>query len=240
MPSTQTAECALPPLGGPTATAKPNSPASRSSIRRPSPLIKRETSCLYAGACFEGEQQSDRSAYSVQVQLQISGGQHVDLSQSFLCGYLNIKGLTEDWPELCTFFEAEVIGNNRYSFLTRKWDADDKIDKQHWTKFPNFTSIQPSIAFNDGLHYDSMNNDVIFMRWKEHFLVPDHKIKSITGASFAGFYYIAFQKSTESITGYYFHQNSEMFQRLSLKHVGDGNGHWHCADRRTSSGYEFA
>ncbi|KAJ3205846.1 hypothetical protein HDU82_004929 [Entophlyctis luteolus] len=236
MPSTQTSQCPLPPTPGEAAAAaKANAPANRPSVRRSSPLIKRETSCLYAGARFEGEQRSGRSAYSVHVQLQ-----HVDLSQSFLCGYLNIKGLTEDWPELCTFFEAEVIGNNRYSFLTRKWDADEKVDKQHWTKFPNFASVQPFLANNDGVHYDFMNNDVIFMRWKEHFLVPDHKIKSITGASFAGFYYIAFQKSTESITGYYFHQNSEMFQRLSLKHVGDGNGDWECAGRRSSSGYEFA
>ncbi len=42
------------------------------------------------------------------------------------------------------------------------------------------------------------------MRWKEHFLVPDHKIKSISGASFAGFYYIAYSKSTGSIKGYYY------------------------------------
>ena len=28
------------------------------------------------------------------------------------------------------------------------------------------------------------------MRWKERFLVPDHKVKDINGASFAGFYYV--------------------------------------------------
>ena len=28
------------------------------------------------------------------------------------------------------------------------------------------------------------------MRWKERFLVPDHHVSHITGASFAGFYYI--------------------------------------------------
>jgi len=30
----------------------------------------------------------------------------------------------------------------------------------------------------------------VFMRWKEKFLVPDHRVKDINGASFAGFYYI--------------------------------------------------
>lgn len=28
------------------------------------------------------------------------------------------------------------------------------------------------------------------MRWKERFLVPDHRVNHINGASFAGFYYI--------------------------------------------------
>lgn len=44
---------------------------------------------------------------------------------------------------------------------------------------------------------------------KEQFLVPDHTIKDISGASFAGFYYICFQKSTATIEGYYYHRSSE-------------------------------
>ena len=47
------------------------------------------------------------------------------------------------------------------------------------------------------------------MRWKEHFLVPDHTIKDINGASFAGFYYICFQKSAATIEGFYYHRSSE-------------------------------
>ena len=31
------------------------------------------------------------------------------------------------------------------------------------------------------------------MRWKERFLVPDHRVRSITGASFAGFYYVCIE-----------------------------------------------
>uniref|UniRef100_A0A3P9NFD7 GID complex subunit 4 homolog n=1 Tax=Poecilia reticulata TaxID=8081 RepID=A0A3P9NFD7_POERE len=61
--------------------------------------------------------------------------------------------------------------------------------------------------------------DYIFMRWKEQFLVPDHTIKDISGASFAGFYYICFQKSTATIEGYYYHRSSEWYQSLSLNHV---------------------
>lgn len=49
----------------------------------------------------------------------------------------------------------------------------------------------------------------MFMRWKEQFLIPEHKVRDINGASFAGFYYISLQKSTGSVDGYYFAKNSE-------------------------------
>ena len=63
---------------------------------------------------------------------------------------------------------------------------------------------------NDSFDYEALaQTDYVYMRWKEHFLVPDHTIKDITGASFAGFYYICFQKSTSQVEGYYFHRNSE-------------------------------
>jgi hypothetical protein len=48
-----------------------------------------------------------------------------------LCGYLHIKGLTEQFPELTTFFDAEIIGPD-YSFLTNKWDANEATDEEHW------------------------------------------------------------------------------------------------------------
>jgi len=55
-------------------------------------------------------------------------------------------------------------------------------------------------------------------RMQEHFLVPDHKIDNINGASFAGFYYICYQKSNATIDGYYYHRSSEQFQSLVLRH----------------------
>lgn len=57
----------------------------------------------------------------------------MDLAESFLCGYLRINGLTEEYPELTTYFEAEIIGP-KHSFLTRKWDADELIDEEHWVR----------------------------------------------------------------------------------------------------------
>lgn len=47
------------------------------------------------------------------------------------------------------------------------------------------------------------------MRWKEKYIVSDHKVKDINGASFSGFYYILFTKHKSSIEGFYYHKQSE-------------------------------
>jgi hypothetical protein len=57
--------------------------------------------------------------------------QHVDEENSYLCGYLKIKGLTDEFPTLTTFFDGEII-SKKYPFLTRKWDADEDVDRKHW------------------------------------------------------------------------------------------------------------
>lgn len=62
--------------------------------------------------------------------------QHVDEENSYLCGYLKIKGLTEEFPTLTTFFDGEII-SAKYPFLTRKWDADEDVDRKHWVSRVN-------------------------------------------------------------------------------------------------------
>jgi len=52
------------------------------------------------------------------------------------------------------------------------------------------------------------------MRWKEYFLVPDHKVKAISGASFEGFYYICFNQITGAVSGIYYHSKSEKYVTL--------------------------
>lgn len=32
---------------------------------------------------------------------------------------------------LTTFFDGEII-SKKYPFLTRKWDADEDVDRKHW------------------------------------------------------------------------------------------------------------
>ncbi|XP_005350001.1 glucose-induced degradation protein 4 homolog [Microtus ochrogaster] len=201
-------EC--PPPAGASAT-------SAASLIPPPPINTQQpgvaTSLLYSGSKFRGHQKSKGNSYDVEVVLQ-----HVDTGNSYLCGYLKIKGLTEEYPTLTTFFEGEII-SKKHPFLTRKWDADEDVDRKHWGKFLAFYQYAKSFNSDDFDYEELKNGDYVFMRWKEQFLVPDHTIKDISGASFAGFYYICFQKSAASIEGYYYHRSSEWYQSLNLTHV---------------------
>ena len=96
----------------------------------PPPVVSKQPgvtcSLLYNGSRFVGHQRSKGSQYDVEVILQ-----HVDLESAYLCGYLKIRGLTEEYPTLTTFFDGEII-SRKHPFLTRKWDADEDVDKKHW------------------------------------------------------------------------------------------------------------
>ena len=161
------------------------------------------------------------------------------MSESFLCGYLRIQGLfyrysytlplywhfeglTEYHPTLTTYFEGEMIGP-KYSFLTRhsEWGATEETDLQHWAIFPPYKQIAKKAGKPDYTHKNFAEREYIFMRWKEYFLVPDHNVRSILGASFEGFYYVCFHQLTGSVSGIYFHTRSEKFQKLKLSHVND-------------------
>jgi len=244
--------------------------------------------CLYPGASFQGTQKSGRNSYDVTVTIV-----DVDFSSSFLCGYLRICGLTDDWPELTTYFDAEIIGS-RYGFLTQNWGANEQEDMVHWARFPAFRNVKHEVQ-KPYLTISDRDCGAVFMRWKERFLVPDHRVQDISGASFAGFYYVcvdfnppppvsAARPATRqmaptpddngcplslpsaslspskpetnqrvrrdssarrtgrspslgrrssppiaSMSGFYFHQNSEPYQQLSLSHVPE----------RSTSSFEF-
>ena len=157
-------------------------------------LPPRGIGCLYPGALFTGTQKSGRSTYDVSVRIV-----NVDLAASSLCGYLNIRGLTEDWPELTTYFDAEIIGS-KHGFLTRKWGATEADDLKHWSRFAPFRPLKSSLA-KPALTFNHVNKPFVFMRWKERFLVPDHRLRErdITGASYAGFYYVCVELGDDAV-----------------------------------------
>ncbi|KAJ6623517.1 vacuolar import and degradation protein-domain-containing protein [Mycena sp. CBHHK59/15] len=179
----------------PAAFAPPRQPPYTASDSRASPRadpladitrlrVRSQTHhCLYPGAAFHGTQKSGRNSYDVNVTIV-----DVDFASSFLCGYLRIRGLTDDWPELTTYFDAEIIGS-RYGFLTQNWGATEQADMVHWSRFPAFRHVKPELK-KPHLTMPDRDRGAVFMRWKERFLVPDHRVQDINGASFAGFYYV--------------------------------------------------
>lgn len=170
---------------------------------------------LFNGSSFIGSQNSKKDKYNVKVDIL-----DVNHEDSYLCGYLCINHLTKNHPSLTTFFEGEII-SERYPFLTKKWSANAAIDLDHWSKFDHFNENCRENYNSDEFDYEKLRkSDFIYMRWKERFLVPDHTIQHVEGASYAGFYYICYSKRTSTINGYYFHINSnhfESYQSLNLQ-----------------------
>jgi hypothetical protein len=118
--------------------------------------------------------------------------------------------LTPDHPTLTTYFEGELIGS-KYTFLTehKDWGSTELVDSQHWTKFSAFGPYKKNPRQMRMQIPGWMQRENIFMRWKEKFLVPDHRVRTLNGASFEGFYYICFNQSHGTISGIYFHAKSE-------------------------------
>lgn len=169
--------------------------------------------CLHSGAMFSGVQRSNNKQYDVMVNII-----HVALQDSFVGGYLNIRGLTAEYPSLTTYFEAEIIGP-KHGFITKKWDTDPDIDLRHWEMFSQFNYHKDAFVSGRPSSINPVESEYIFMRWKEQFLVPDHHITSINGASYDGFYYVCLDLSTQEIRGYYYYRCAkEWFEELVLKY----------------------
>lgn len=56
-------------------------------------MLPYASSFLRNGSKFVGTQQSDRQVYKVQVEIK-----HVDMAESFICGYLRIEGACPSSP----------------------------------------------------------------------------------------------------------------------------------------------
>lgn len=94
----------------------------------PAPLVNKRqpglpSNSLYNGSKFKGYQKSRGNSYDVEIALK-------NVQNSHICGYLTIKGLTDEFPTISTFFSGEII-SRKYPFLTRKWEADEEVDKKH-------------------------------------------------------------------------------------------------------------
>ncbi|KAJ2237677.1 GID complex subunit 4, VID24 [Coemansia sp. RSA 1286] len=180
---------------------------------------------LYSGSEFSGAQSNGTRSYVVSVALK-----YVDMGVPELCGHFTIRGLTPDLPMLTTYFDAQIVGSGPNSFVTNQWDASVDTDRTHWSFFPAFMQYRTRFDCKDFRYKLSLSDKYVFMRWKERFVVPNYKLSRINGASYDGFYYVCYDRETASITGYYYHRDSDHYQCLKLKH-----------DKQTSfSHYELA
>lgn len=82
--------------------------------------------CLYPGALFEGMQTNKTKEHRVSVRIV-----DVNIEHSTLSGFLTIHDLTDQLPELTTFFDGQIIGH-QYGFVTNDWGATEKTDATHW------------------------------------------------------------------------------------------------------------
>lgn len=191
-------------------------------IPPPPPLAAlKHTSILKPGAQFTGYQESGRQQYQVQVKLL-----EVDAGQSTLSGLLTIHGLTESYPVITTYFEGEMVGP-KYSFETKhdSWGSSPRNDVQHWARFKPWRDLGIQLQHDamNHLYYQAhaQQGEYLYMRWKEMFLYPNSHITNIKGASFAGFYYICFNRVTGNVVGLYYHKYTDRFQQLNLSFVPD-------------------
>lgn len=151
-------------------------------------------------------------------------------------GFLTIRGLTNQHPEITTYFEAFAVTHRELGFLSSGWPkesvmgscrADDQTDLEHWLNFAAFKQLflresqdeTPTLnSVIDGTceFEDYLEQRFIFMRWKEKYLVPEDLSDGVEGASYDGFYYIVHDQVTGNIQGFYYHQDAEKFQQLEL------------------------
>jgi Vacuolar import and degradation protein len=78
----------------------------------------------------------------------------------------------------------------------------------HWQRFPAFRHVKHELK-KPHLTMSDRDRGAVFMRWKERFLVPDHRVQDINGASFAGssspFPCSVYREGVECATSFFFH-----------------------------------
>lgn len=187
---------------------------------------------------FTGYQISGYKKYQVVINLKTVGLPTCGTTPAspHVTGFLTIRGLTNQHPEITTYFEAFAVTHRELGFLSSSWSkdsvmsscrADDQTDLEHWLNFPAFKQLflhgsqEGAPTLNDVIdgtcEFDNyLEQRFIFMRWKERYLVPEDLSDGVEGASYDGFYYIVHDQVTGNVQGFYYHKDAEKFQQLEL------------------------
>ncbi|CAR27410.1 hypothetical protein ZYGR_0I06840 [Zygosaccharomyces rouxii] len=187
---------------------------------------------------FTGYQISGYKKYQVVINLKTVGLPTCGVTSAspHITGFLTIRGLTNQHPEITTYFEAFAVTHRELGFLSSSWSkdsvlnscrADDQTDLEHWLNFPAFKELflhgskDGAPTLNDVIdgtcEFDNyLEQRFVFMRWKEKYLVPEDLSDGVEGASYDGFYYIVHDQVTGNVQGFYYHKDAEKFQQLEL------------------------
>eukprot|EP00879_Flechtneria_rotunda_P014555 GHRR01015210.1.p1 GENE.GHRR01015210.1~~GHRR01015210.1.p1 ORF type:complete len:507 (+),score=214.38 GHRR01015210.1:231-1751(+) len=148
--------------------------------------------------------------------------QDVDLSRGYVAGSMQAQDVPGLHSPIETFWEGQVIDDIHHTFHTRAWGACKDVDERHWSKFHGWASIRLAVADNNGRCGQLERHPYIYMRWKEQFFVTNHQDCSLT---IAGFYYMAMERRTGQLQGFYFDPNSCPYQELNLRIVQQPGRH---------------
>lgn len=180
----------------------------------PSPSTFQSVSFLHLGQRFSGSQtvngQASKENDEWRVNVVIQG---INLNSGTICGSMEALDVPKAVSPVVTFWKGEIIDNVNYFFTTGRWDAELKVDVDHWRKFVAFEPLQPRVRRDKGNSIDLSQKRYIFMRWKEIFFVSPGED---CGLTIAGFYYVCMDRQTGAILGYYYDPQSQPYQRLQL------------------------
>lgn len=142
---------------------------------------------LRNGSRYEGEQKTHTGPFKIDMKVDV-----FDMSQFFMCGTFKIFNLTKRYDTIHTYFECEIVDSEK------KFQETEEMS--HWATFSEWR--------DDFIEkYDPASENLLFMRIKELFLLPDPNIKHIPGASIDGYYYCIYNKQDDSFKGFYYYES---------------------------------
>lgn len=162
---------------------------------------------LKRGTKYTGRQTTIVGSFKIDMKVNV-----FSLSQGYICGTLTIHNLTSEYKLLITHFEGVLMSAKNIS------KAADEF--KQWSKFSKWKKdFENQLLFND-----SLNSECLYFKIKEEFLLPNHKLTRLHGASIDGHYYCCYFKKSDSFGGFY--QASGSFkhsaQRILLVRTNEG------------------
>eukprot|EP01023_Acetabularia_acetabulum_P023959 TRINITY_DN23259_c0_g1_i3.p1 TRINITY_DN23259_c0_g1~~TRINITY_DN23259_c0_g1_i3.p1 ORF type:complete len:488 (+),score=98.85 TRINITY_DN23259_c0_g1_i3:127-1590(+) len=132
--------------------------------------------------------------------------QACNMETGYVCGMMqaNITSGSPAPGPVLTCWVGEIIDNENYNFITDKWCAERQDDNEYWARFPSYQKIQDTVR--QGRSNQLAQHSHIYMRWKEQFFVQENPNNQL---SILGFYYVALDRRTGSVQGWYFSRCQE-------------------------------